>query len=218
MNALSNVAARSMAMQPAQKGQKSCLCSGHIHKNDGDHAWILPHHEIDHPDAWKCRGSIFLDMIDVCADTALKVGNVVVFYLYANERGLGAEGCCLKSSFVMKLTEAPAWLLDDSDDDEEAFGAPLKVTSDTNSTACAYSTDEDVSSEDEVSEDTCRPCGELLDPFDLPSKGSALHASGKCKPCSFHMWGVCSRGKDCGSCHCRHASRFECEAEDSDSD
>jgi hypothetical protein len=199
-------------MLPGQKGEKSCLCSGRIHKTNGDHFWILPHHDIDHPDAWKLRGSIFLDANDVCADVELRVGSVVVFYLFANERGLGAEACSLKSSFVMKLTEAPVWLLDDSDD-EETTDSKTKAASDTNSTACA--SEEEASSEDEASEnDSVAPNNS----FDLPSKGSILHASGKCKPCGFFIWGCCTKGKDCGLCHCKHASRFECACQDSDSD
>lgn len=204
---------RSAAMQPGQRGDKSCLCSGHIQKRNGEHFWILPHHDIDHPDAWKRRGSIFLDAADVCADMECKVGNVVVFYLYADERGLGAEVCCLKSSFVMKLTAAPLWLLDDSDDEDVIFQKNVKATSDTSSTACA--SEEPSSSEDEASE---HDSGEQNESVGLPSKGSALHASGLCKPCGFFIWGCCSNGKDCNLCHCRHASRFGCQCEDSDSD
>jgi hypothetical protein len=43
---------------------------------------------------------------------------------------------------------------------------------------------------------------EELDQADLPSSGSALHASGKCKPCAW-FWkpGGCTNGKECCHCH-----------------
>jgi hypothetical protein len=42
---------------------------------------------------------------------------------------------------------------------------------------------------------------------DLPSIGSALHASGECKRCNFFAKGRCQNGKDCSFCHFTHEVR-----------
>jgi hypothetical protein len=185
------------------------------------YAWILPHHEIDHLDAWKHRGSIYLDMNDISAGAQLKNGDAVAFYLYADDNGLGAEDCQLKSKLVMRITEAPLWLLDDSDDEDEEFVCEergTKANSDTDSTAWTSLAGESSSSSDEeepCEEEPCEePCPEeSCDEEDVsghalhvPSKGSALHASGKCRPCSFFQWGCCSKGSDCDKCHEEHVS------------
>lgn len=50
-------------------------------------------------------------------------------------------------------------------------------------------------------EGVCPPPG-LPPPFGLPSHGSLLHGSGKCKPCMW-FWKPegCGNGQDCGHCH-----------------
>jgi hypothetical protein len=42
---------------------------------------------------------------------------------------------------------------------------------------------------------------------DLPSAGSALHASGECRPCNFFPKGRCSAALDCTFCHLSHDKR-----------
>lgn len=44
----------------------------------------------------------------------------------------------------------------------------------------------------------------LTAPGDLPSQGSALHASGTCKPCLFHSTGKCANRSSCKFCHYQH--------------
>lgn len=212
---------RAAALLPGLRGARSCLCSGHIQEMKSHYAWILPHHEIDHLDAWKHRGSIYLDMNDISPGAQLKIGDAVAFYLYADDNGLGAEDCQLKSKFVMRITEAPLWLLDDSDDEDEEFVREergTKANSDTDSTAWTSLAGESSSSSDEeepCEEEPCEePCPEESDDEEavsghalhVPSKGSALHASGKCRPCSFFQWGCCSKGSDCDKCHEEHVS------------
>jgi len=46
-----------------------------------------------------------------------------------------------------------------------------------------------------------------LDADDLPSMGSALHASGECRRCNFFAKGRCQNGKDCAFCHLPHDRR-----------
>merc|ERR1712059_52769 len=47
-----------------------------------------------------------------------------------------------------------------------------------------------------------------VDYSELPSMGSALHSSGKCKPCAFLHTKGCVNGTDCQFCHlCQHGRR-----------
>jgi hypothetical protein len=162
-----------------------------------------------------------LEAVDLLTDTLAKKGDTVVFYLFANENGLGAEDCRLKSTCIMKIREAPLWLLAESDGEEDLETLSIlqpknrKAASDTDSTGFASEEESSSSDHDSCEEQEpmprCEPCG----PADvLLSKGSALHASGLCKPCSFFLWGCCSKGEDCGQCHESHESRFSAYCED----
>jgi hypothetical protein len=161
-----------------------------------------------------------LEAVDLFTETTAKKGDSVVFYLFANENGLGAEDCRLKSTFIMKIREAPLWLLDESDGEEDLDTLCIlqprnrKTTSDTDSTGFASEEESSSSDHDSCEEQEqilcCEPCG----PTDFLSKGSALHASGLCKPCSFFLWDCCSKGEDCGHCHESHESRFSAYCED----
>lgn len=44
-------------------------------------------------------------------------------------------------------------------------------------------------------------------PEELPSLGSAMHASGSCSRCCFFLKGRCRNGADCRFCHFRHEKR-----------
>merc|ERR1711990_402839 len=47
-------------------------------------------------------------------------------------------------------------------------------------------------------------CPEYSATAALPSRGSALHAEGTCKPCCFFPKGRCQNGYDCQFCHFEH--------------
>jgi hypothetical protein len=55
--------------------------------------WIEPLQEIAHPAAGWNRGHIYLTKEDVLPGYALRPGDMVAFYLYADKKGLGAEEC-----------------------------------------------------------------------------------------------------------------------------
>lgn len=52
-----------------------------------------------------------------------------------------------------------------------------------------------------------------VDMNNLPSLGSAQHASGECKRCNFFAKGRCQNGKDCSFCHLPHEKRKLSRAE-----
>jgi hypothetical protein len=60
----------------------------------------MPHCIIDHREAWKHRGAIYLKGSDIRPGSSLKKGDPVLFYLYADHHGLGAEDCHPKPAGV----------------------------------------------------------------------------------------------------------------------
>lgn len=125
-------AAASTPLRPGKRSEKTCLCTGRVQELNGVCGWILPYRQISHPDTWKNHGCIYLGPADfTCPASQLRPGAEVVFYLYADEYGLGAEDCDVMAKSGNKsgaaspsehggvITVAPLWLLEDSDDDDE---------------------------------------------------------------------------------------------------
>jgi hypothetical protein len=118
-------------MIPGRRGEFSCQCTGHVEETKGRYGWIIPYSEIAHPDIWRHQGRIYLDPSDICPGTLLRAGDTVVFYLYSDQDGLGAEDCRLAPSQPQRQeseigagvhASVLAFLnadYDDSDDEEE---------------------------------------------------------------------------------------------------
>lgn len=68
----------------------------------GHYGWIMTFDEIDHPDVGKTAGRVYVHKRDVVMDektgyaVSLAQGDVVSFYLYSDDQGLGAEHCQLE--------------------------------------------------------------------------------------------------------------------------
>jgi len=77
------------------RGERRCLCQGEILVMLGHYGWIMGFGEIDHPDVGKTAGRIYVHKRDVAKGVSLVQGDVVSFYLYVDDQGLGAEGCSL---------------------------------------------------------------------------------------------------------------------------
>lgn len=81
---------------PAERGSLRTLCRGRLLAICGHYGWITSLDKIDHPDAESVRheGRVYLKSTDVrhgCGP--LKPGAEVLFALYADSDGLGAEDC-----------------------------------------------------------------------------------------------------------------------------
>lgn len=66
----------------------------------GHYGWIMAFGEIDHPDVGKTGGRIYVHKRDLAKSVSLVQGDVVSFYLYVDEQGLGAECCSSPQSAV----------------------------------------------------------------------------------------------------------------------
>lgn len=62
----------------------------------GHYGWLATEGAIEHPNAGLNGGRIYIHTHDVEPGTVLVQGDAVVFYLYADQKGLGAEACCLQ--------------------------------------------------------------------------------------------------------------------------
>mmetsp|Transcript_44854 Transcript_44854/g.74607 ORF Transcript_44854/g.74607 Transcript_44854/m.74607 type:complete len:383 (+) Transcript_44854:101-1249(+) len=95
-------------LQPANRGERTCLCHGEILVLLGYYGWIMALDEIDHPDAGKNGGRIYVNKHDITEDEVpLTAGDRVIFYLYADQQGLGAEGCHLDEPEPASLIDDP---------------------------------------------------------------------------------------------------------------
>jgi len=169
--------------------------------------WIRPIEDIDHPSSRWNQGDIYLAESDICPGVQLEVGDSVVFFLYVDAKGLGAENCAQIWSpcgQAMRQTNQVAFA--------SVFATP-RVAVDF-SCFCEDSDGDD--SEDDVTapvvQRTAIRLADILDeptqPLgELPSVGSALHAEGECKRCSFFPKGTCQNGADCEFCHFEHENK-----------
>lgn len=67
--------------------------SGEVAAWKGKFGWIVAAEEIDHEQASKNQGKIYVHIKDVLEGTPLEVGQQVEFHVYADDSGLGAEEC-----------------------------------------------------------------------------------------------------------------------------
>jgi cold shock CspA family protein len=91
------------SLQPAARGKCKCYCWGEVLVMLGHYGWIRPFEEIDHPDAVKTGGRIYVHKRDVRSDGKLVQGDVVSFYLYSDDQGLGAECCQVQERLASGL-------------------------------------------------------------------------------------------------------------------
>lgn len=59
----------------------------------GSFGWVRATTPLNHPEAAKHSGKIFLHRSDVEGESRIKNGTTVSFFLYSDESGLGAQGC-----------------------------------------------------------------------------------------------------------------------------
>jgi hypothetical protein len=83
-------------LKPSQRGTWQCHCFGEVLVMLGHYGWIMPFGEVEHPDVGKTGGRIYVHKRDVQSGVKLLQGDVVSFYLYADQQGLGAEHCQLE--------------------------------------------------------------------------------------------------------------------------
>jgi len=84
----------------------------------GHYGWIMTFDDIDHTNIAMTAGRVYVHKRDVEHGVSLAQGDIVSFYLYADDQGLGAEGCQLEKS-------ASPTMCADADEFVPSFAAPL---------------------------------------------------------------------------------------------
>lgn len=80
-------------VQPDKKGSLLAKCRGELLVMLGHYGWIKSLQPIDHSDSDKHGGRIYIKKTDIRTRSEPKAGDEVVFCLYADHDGLGAEDC-----------------------------------------------------------------------------------------------------------------------------
>jgi len=93
------------SVKPAKRGERRCFCQGEILVMLGHYGWILAMREIDHDDSAKTGGRVYVHQDDIDDHAVLRQGDIVSFYLYADDQGLGAEGCHLETLASLDATD-----------------------------------------------------------------------------------------------------------------
>jgi hypothetical protein len=83
------------SLKPASRGSLLCFCRGEVLTMLANYGWLMVYGDIKHPCANKHDGHVYVHKCDV-TEGSLAPGDVVTFYLYVDEKGLGAESCCLE--------------------------------------------------------------------------------------------------------------------------
>jgi len=83
----------SAPLKPGSRGGLQCLCRGKVLNMLSHYGWIAAFGDIDHPLAAKHFGRVYIHSKDVVEEYSLSAGDVVSFYLYVDNVGLGAEAC-----------------------------------------------------------------------------------------------------------------------------
>jgi len=90
------------SFKPAGRREKTCPCTGFLLVMLGNYGWIEAEGDIDHPEAARNGGRVFVHASDM--SKKCRAGDRVTFYLYCDDQGLGAEDC----KFSAELVKPPA--------------------------------------------------------------------------------------------------------------
>jgi hypothetical protein len=166
------VSLASEALRPAERFQRSVCCQGKLLEMRRSHGWIQPLQLIQHPNAHLNGGNVYVSAEDMRPGVALRPGDLVIFFLYVDSRGLGAEDCFPVRSAVTHRKRVAAL---SSSADATPFGSPASTAT------CVPSFDVNDDSLDECTSQAAASASTATSP---PVAAEASMASRKCKkPC-----------------------------------
>jgi cold shock CspA family protein len=99
-------------IKPAARGSLLCSCRGEVISMSSNYGWLQVCGDVDHPSIEKHGGDVYIHKDDVVDDEHLYPGDVVNFYLYFDDKGLGAEWCSVEQraeSFAPPSGAMPQW-------------------------------------------------------------------------------------------------------------
>jgi cold shock CspA family protein len=163
------------AVKPGNRGSLLRLVRGKVLTMLAHYGWLMVFGNVDHPSAEKHDGDVYVSKTDIVDGEELRPGDVVEFYLYADDQGLGAEECrvverapepsfnvdaaeFVPGSFMLRADASefvPNWSFQQEDSDEDSESdedMPLQVDNVqdvANRLATLFASDSESESEDE---------------------------------------------------------------------
>jgi cold shock CspA family protein len=83
------------ALKPGARGSLLRLVRGKVLTMFAHYGWLMLFGNTNHPAADKHDGDVYVSKTDIVEGENLRAGDVVEFYLYSDDQGLGAEECRL---------------------------------------------------------------------------------------------------------------------------
>lgn len=81
---------------PAARGSLLRCCRGEVLSMITNYGWLMVYGNVDDPASEKHEGDIYIHKDDVVDGNSLFPGDIVTFYLYVDDQGLGAEMCSVE--------------------------------------------------------------------------------------------------------------------------
>jgi len=128
-----STADENVTVQPAPKGSLQAKCRGELLTMLGTYGWIKALQPIDHPEAGRHGGRIYVNKKDFRSRSEPQAGDEVTFCVYADDDGIGAEDCYIVGEAMpapekqecqwvnSRPYEADDDMSSDEDDDDEGF-------------------------------------------------------------------------------------------------
>lgn len=90
-------------LSPGVQGSLLCQCRGEVLAMMAHYGWLIVFGDIDHPAVENHEGRIYVNKADIVDGEVLGPGDVVSFYLFADDKGLGAEWVTLEQRAAPSL-------------------------------------------------------------------------------------------------------------------
>jgi len=90
-------------IKPATRGSLLRLCRGKVLTMLTHYGWLMVSGDVDHPSIDKHGGDVYIQKEDVVDGVTLCAGDIVSFYLYVDDQGLGAEMCRVEEKAASSL-------------------------------------------------------------------------------------------------------------------
>jgi len=90
-------------IKPATRGSLLRFCRGKVLEMLGQYGWLMVSGDVDHPSTEKHGGDVYIHKDDVVDGVTLCAGDIVSFYLYVDDQGLGAEMCSVEEKAASSL-------------------------------------------------------------------------------------------------------------------
>lgn len=161
------------------------------------YGWLKVNGSVRHPLAEMHNGHIYVHKKDMAAGQCLVAGDAVTFYLYVDDKGLGAEAC--KGERTTNTNHAAcSW-----NGKASWSSRQVKPQHQYSASAAPFVPLESASPLWQTEEEETVNLADGV----LPSIGSVGHSDGSCKRCAFFPKGRCQNGENCEHCHFDHVGR-----------